>query len=254
VTQPVSFREQIKNLEHVQELDLKIDQIKKNRDALPVALKELDQSLLRVRTTVDTKKKALEEIEKTIRQTKAALELNNDRLTRSNARLEQVQNTQEFQAIQKELEQLRKMTLSLEDQIKKSTVDLDNGNKDLTTLSAQQETVHAEREAKASTVAGQTTEFDTQIGELMTERKKYSTNVDVRILAQYDRVRVARAGLGFVPAVAGRCKGCNMVVPPQLYNEIQRGNTAHQCPSCHRILFVPMASASGSPSSEASKA
>ncbi len=253
MTQPLPFREQIKHLEHVQELDLKIDQIKKNRDALPVALRELDQSMLRARTTVDTKRKAIEEIEKTIRQTKAALELNNDRLNRSNARLEQVQNTQEYQAVQKEIEQLRKMTLSLEDQAKKANVDLEAGNKELTDLNAQLETIQKDREAKAATVSGQAGEFEAQISTLTEERKKYTVNVDPRVLAQYDRVRGARAGLGFVPAVAGRCKGCNMVVPPQLYNEIQRGNAAHQCPSCHRLLFVPMAQASGVPSAEANK-
>jgi predicted nucleic acid-binding Zn-ribbon protein len=251
--QALPFREQVKQLEHVQELDLKIDQIKKSRDALPITLRELDQSLLRVKTNVETKKKAIEEIEKTIRQTKAALDLNNDRVTRSNARLEQVQNTQEYQAIQKELEQLRKMTLSLEEQSKKATIDLETSTKELGELTAQLETAQKEREAKASTVSVQTTEFESQIATLTEERKKYTSGVDPRILAQYDRVRVARAGLGFVPAVAGRCKGCNMVVPPQLYNEIQRGNTAHQCPSCHRLLFVPMAQSSGVPSAEANK-
>src|SRR4051812_44543056 len=113
----------MKALEHLQEMDLKIDQLKKNKNALPETLRLLDQSIAKLQVTINTKKAALAEIEKNQRQTKAALDLNRDRVTRSDSRLQGVQNSQEFQAITKELEQLKKLNTTLEEQAKKSDTD-----------------------------------------------------------------------------------------------------------------------------------
>jgi predicted nucleic acid-binding Zn-ribbon protein len=233
------LREQLRALEHLQELDLKIDSLKKQRTALPNALKTVDDSLNRLKATTHLKKTALEEVDKVNRQTRAALDLNNDRLTRANSKLEGVHNTQEFQAANKEIEQLKKMNLSLEEQTKKSVSDTENLNKELIDLGAQLEKVQADRDSQAAVFSGQTGQLDGEIKSLTDNRTQYTSIVDTRTVALYDRVRAARAGLGIVPAVGGRCKGCNMVVPPQLYNEIHRANQLHSCPSCHRILFVP---------------
>ena len=33
------------------------------------------------------------------------------------------------------------------------------------------------------------------------------------------------------------CQGCNMNIPPQMYNELQRGISLKYCPSCERIIY-----------------
>ncbi len=237
MTQPLSTREQLKVLEHLQELDLRIDGLKRNKGSLPAALKSLDDSLLKLKAEVTLKQTALGEIEKTQRQARAAIDLNQDRLSRSSARLEGVQNSHEFQAVQKELEQLRKLASQLDEQIKKSEQDHQALQKEIEGVQAQSAKVQGDRDAQATALGGQDAQLDTEIGALTAERDKLMVGVDPRILSQYNRVRAARAGLGIVPAVAGRCKGCNMVVPPQLYNEVQKGLQFLNCPSCHRILL-----------------
>ena len=67
---------------------------------------------------------------------------------------------------------------------------------------------------------------------------EFTQGVEVRLLNQYERIRGARAGLGITAAVGGRCRACNMMVPPQLFNELQRGSALHSCPSCNRILYA----------------
>ncbi len=247
MSQPLPLKEQLRALEHIQEIDLKIDSLKRNKGTLPSALKALDDKIAKVKGSMQIKKTALTEFEKTQRQTGAAMDLNRDRLARSTARLESVQNSQEFQAAQKEIEQLKKQKESLDEQTKKTTADIAAAGKELADLEAQVAAFQQERDAQAHALSGQNGKMEEEIGGLMQERGKHSPSVEPRILAQYDRVRAARAGLGLVPAVAGRCKGCNMMVPPQQFNEIQRGSTLHSCPSCHRILFIP--AAGGTPQS-----
>ncbi|MCM2276536.1 MAG: C4-type zinc ribbon domain-containing protein [Oligoflexia bacterium] len=242
MTSQFPLAEQIKALEHLQELDLKIDQLKKNKNGLPVALRTLEDNLAKAKLAVQSKSQAVEEIEKLQRQAVAALDLNRDRLTRSASRLELVKNTHEFQAVSKEIEQLKKLNGSLEEQHKKGDQDIEAIRKDMAALTAQLEKAQQERDAQASLVSTESGKFDSEIQKLMAERLEHTPKIDKRVLATYDRVRVARGGLGLVPALDGRCKGCNMMVPPQLFNEIRRLTTIHGCPSCHRLLFVPAAS------------
>jgi len=61
--------------------------------------------------------------------------------------------------------------------------------------------------------------------------------VPAGLLRRYDSIREKRLGVGLVPAAEGGCSGCNMKLPPQLYNILQRADTIEQCPSCQRIVF-----------------
>lgn len=236
---PRPLREQLKSLEHLQEIDLKIDSLKKNRQSLPSQLKTLDDQVLKLQTQVDLKKKSLDELEKNIRQGSAAGDLSRDRMARSQAKLEQVQNTQEFQAVTKEIEQLKKSLANLEEQAKRGATEIENSKKDLVALEAQLATLKESRETKAQQLNTEGAKLSNDTESLTQDRKQHTVHIEARLLMQYDRVRVARAGVGIVPAADGRCKGCNMVVPPQLYIQIQKGLEVHSCPSCHRILFVP---------------
>ncbi len=233
--------EQLSNLERLQELDLKIDSLKKEQGSLPVSLKVVTDSLNKCQATLNSKKALISEIEKVHRQTQAALDLNRDRLTRSSSKLEAVHNSVEFQAASKEIEQLKKLNLTLEEQDKKSCSEIEVGQKSLKDLEDQVQKLQKERDTQAESVSSQETKFKKDIDHLMSERAVFSSKVEVKIMNQYNRIRPARGGLGIVPAVGGRCKGCNMMVPPQLYNEISRGSALHSCPSCHRLLYMPAA-------------
>lgn len=234
--------QQMKALEHLQELDLKIDQLNRNKNGLPLTLKTLKDDLGKAQASVQAQKDVLAEMEKAQRQTKAALELGNDRLARSNSRYEAVQNSQEYQAISKEIDQLKKMNTSLEEQAKKSQQEMDVVSGEISKLGETVAKFQGELDGQMSLLSAEGGKLENEVAVLVQERAQYTSQVEARTLALYDRVRGARNGLGISPAAGGRCKGCNMVVAPQLYNEICRGNTMHTCPTCHRILYVPVSS------------
>jgi predicted nucleic acid-binding Zn-ribbon protein len=238
VTQTLPLSEQLKALESLQEIDIKIDSLKKNRHALPAQIKAIEDGVAKLKFSVDAKKKSVEDIEKAQRQTQAAQELNKDRLARANSKLEAVANSQEFQAANKEIEQLKKLNTSLDEQTKKANLDIETLGKDTAELTTALEKQQGERDAQTAMLNTEGSKLEKDIASLTSERKQFVSRIEPRVLAQYDRIRGARAGLGIVPAVGGRCKGCNMMVPPQLFIEIQRANLLHQCPSCQRLLYV----------------
>jgi predicted nucleic acid-binding Zn-ribbon protein len=239
VSHPLPLREQLKALESLQELDLKIDQVKKRKAALPVTMKALEDAFLKAKADVSLKQSSIEELERLERQSQAALDLNQDRLTRANSKLENVANTSEYQAASKEIEQLKKMSLTLQEQIKKSGDDIVAIREELVRLDGVHDRAKAERDEQASKVQGELDAFQAEIERLSASRAPFLGQVEVRIVNAYERMRGARGGMALVPAAGGRCSGCNMMLPAQQYNDVQRGTALQSCPSCHRILFLP---------------
>lgn len=235
----LSLKEQLLALAQVQEVDLKIDQLNNRKKALPAHLKALDQNVAQLEATLNAKTAELGEIEKKQKQSKAAIELNQDRMGRSSKKLEGVQNSQEFQAASKEIEQLKKMNADLESQQVKFTQDVEAIQKTVADLNQQIEKVKSERQSKVQEVEGETGKLDKDLGELTIHRNSFAVDIQPQVLSRYDRVRGARAGVGVAAAIAGRCTVCNLMVPPQMFNELQKALEVMHCPSCHRLLYVP---------------
>lgn len=238
MTQPkASLAEQFKALEKIQEMDLRIDRLRKEKASQPAALKSLDDAIAKAQSAVTVRRSAVDVIEKGLRQARAGLELNRDRLQRSNQRLEGIQNSNEFDAVNREIEQLNRQSRTLEEQAMKSEAEMAAARGELEKLEAKVADAMKAKASEAARLSVDTGKVDQEIASLLSQRAEIAPAVEPRVLASYDKVRVARGGLGFVTAAGGRCLGCNMAVPPQLFNEISKATAVHPCPSCHRILF-----------------
>ena len=62
--------------------------------------------------------------------------------------------------------------------------------------------------------------------------------IDPKILSQYERILSNRDGLAIVAVKGDSCKGCNMLVPPQVVNLIKMYERIVTCEICNRILYV----------------
>ena len=94
-------------------------------------------------------------------------------------------------------------------------------------------------------------EVQKKIDALQVTRDKVAAGIRPDYLKRYGAIRMRR-GLAVATVRNGTCLGCNMNVPPQLYNTLQRGNTLETCPYCHRIIYWEeiMKNESSSPAAE----
>ncbi|NBS69581.1 hypothetical protein EBT31_11815, partial [bacterium] len=127
------------------------------------------------------------ELEKITKQTQAAWELNQERLTRSQAKLEAVQTSQEFQAVNKEIEQLKKLNLSLDEQKKKVGGEREVLAQEMGVLGEQLQKLTQEREAQSQVFNGQDRQLRGDLEGLLSERVQFIHGIEGRLLAQYER-------------------------------------------------------------------
>ena len=55
---------------------------------------------------------------------------------------------------------------------------------------------------------------------------------------RYQLLLDRRGGVAVVEARNGACLGCNMHLPPQLFNSLYLAKEVQTCPHCNRLLYV----------------
>ncbi len=233
----ITIADKLVSLLELQEIDSKLDQLKKLRGDLPEEVKDLEDEVIGFETRVgkfeaeiDTYKK---DIEHHINNKKEAEKL----IAKYKDQQMNVRNNREFDAISKELE-LQELEIQLsEKRIKESEF----------RISQKQGDIDATNESKSKRVEileQKKTELDKLVNEsqeeedkLIKQSDKQAKKVDDRLLKAYHRIRSgAKNGLAVVAVDRGACGGCFNVVPPQRQADIMDKQKIIICEHCGRIL------------------
>jgi predicted nucleic acid-binding Zn-ribbon protein len=92
-------------------------------------------------------------------------------------------------------------------------------------------------EAQQSTLDQELSKSRNRLRTLGRNKTKASEAVPAPILTRYNFIRDRIANPVIVPVSEGVCKGCHIVIPPQTYIELQKGQQILSCPNCLRIIY-----------------
>lgn len=231
------MRQQLLDLNEIQKIDLEIREIETGRQQFQERISSLGASVEEIRKKVD---ELTQQRELNITETKTlegTVQAESIKLRKWEARLNDIRNQREYLALSREVEGTKRANRELEEKILELMTAREAVEKELDELQdrlAEEEVDYASEKAEIERSMQEAEEH------LVAETKRRDALLDrvpKSLLRKYDRIRKARLGIGLVPVVDGFCKGCNMRLPPQLYNILQRGDSIEQCPSCHRIVF-----------------
>ncbi len=155
-------------------------------------------------------------------------------------RLSEQRSTREYAALAREIDIAKKANGTMAEEL----LELGKMQAQLRELLKGKEQQYA---ARVGDVGGKLNElrakvagFEGQVKELEAKRAEVAKAVHPPLLSRYETVRRRRTP-ALVTVIAGTCQGCNMSVPPQLYNNLKTSLQTDICPSCHRIICAPEA-------------
>jgi len=230
------LRDQLKRLEELQRFDAQIQELTNALAAIPAKLQATQTDLARVENLLNSERAQLSESQRYYSEQKGLLEADETHVAGAKHKLSQAKNSKEYVAAQREIDTTRESVQTREAEMTK-LVDAVKAKEKL--LADRDTDVQALRDsiAKDGEVArGKMDELEAKIAVLKTERDKIATGVRADVLKRYGAIRMRR-GLAVVAVRNGTCTGCNMNMPPQLYNTLQRGTSLETCPYCHRMIY-----------------
>ena len=158
-------------------------------------------------------------------------------LERSREKLNRTRNEKESNAVQREIEETRKLLRDVEDAVGRRVLEMEELKKSIISSEEKEVAYSARIGETEGAVSARLREVETERGEKAKVRNEVAKKMPATTLRKYDQVRAKRLS-GAAKLEAGRCKACNMSIPPQLAQRISRADILEQCPSCNRFLFV----------------
>jgi predicted nucleic acid-binding Zn-ribbon protein len=232
-----SVEEKLSALLKLQKAESKLDEIRILKGELPMEVSDLEDEIQGLHARETRIEEEINGINEFIEQKKKAMANSQELIKKYEKQSDNVKNSREFEAINKELET---QTLDL----KLAERHIKDANEEITEKARILDAAKKNIANKEANLKVKKAELDKIIAETDKEEKEYKSlaekaraAADPRLLASFDRIRNNfRNGLAVVSVVRDACGGCFNSIPPQRQSEIRQHKKIIVCENCGRIL------------------
>jgi predicted nucleic acid-binding Zn-ribbon protein len=149
-----------------------------------------------------------------------------------------ITSPKEAQALQADLESLKRRQADLEDQLLELMEQAEPLDERLGRSASTVAAIDAEREAVTADLAAAETEVDGQLGEARGAREELTTDLPHDLLASYERLRSTSDGVAVARLAGNTCQGCHLALAPAEVDRLRHEppEAVVHCPECMRIL------------------
>ena len=214
-------------------------------DSYTPQLEAADKKVAKVQKKIDDAQGELDTLTTDITDNEAKVKTFEEQLTLLNEQLSS--NAKKLKEISTEKEM---KALSLEEDIAKEKMTFANEEIDrLQGINETKKSLLDEASEKVTMLAGEFTainevvsaeraEIEKAKGELFVKREELSRNLEQKVLAFYEKIRIWAGNTAVVPVKKQACYGCYMKLNDKTYSEIIRADEICNCPHCGRILYI----------------
>jgi predicted nucleic acid-binding Zn-ribbon protein len=230
------LKEQLKLLIEVQRHDARIQELDGMMKVFPQKLEEMRVDLRRVEQMLEREKAQLAESEAWRKRQEDQMKDEEAQLLKAKQKSSLVKNAKEMMANERELQQTRKTAQERQEEVLKLVEAVETAKKSIAQHEGDLEALRKHVGEEEAAAKGKVGEIEGQIVEERKLREVAAARVRPDMMKRYSSIRMRR-GLALVPVRNGTCQGCNMNIPPQLFNLLQRGNSVELCSTCHRMIY-----------------
>lgn len=231
-------KEQIVALVNLQQIEIETGSVKTKISNVDQRLEKLDDRLHDFKQVIEKQESVINELNQKYRDYETDVRMNLDAIKKSEAKLSSVKTNKEYQAFLKEIDDIKEKNSKLEDDMIEFLDGIEEAENTLNAKMAEYSELQTRLNNEKETIQKETEEGKRQLEDLDAQLKTVAAGIDAALLATYNKVKALQNNaIGIVAVTDAVCQGCNMNIPPQMYNELQRGDSLKKCPICDRIIY-----------------
>lgn len=231
------YTSQLTLLRELQQIDVKLHKDRVSLNAIPEERLKIEEDHSIARAEFDGLKNELAETEVQKTKDEADLEFATAHFQEREAKLYAIKTQKEYQAAVKEISEAKRANREREERILKAMERVEELNQKITQLNDAITDKDKEFETKLADLDARVAELQAEITAFEARRPDLLEKIDKAVIRKYDHIR-QRYPDALVPITRGVCGGCSMNIPPQLVIETLKAKELHNCPSCHRLIYV----------------
>ena len=234
----VDLKSQLTNLVKLQAVDSEIYSLRNEKEVKPQEIKTLEAAYEAKKQGLAELEEKLLDLQKQRKDFELELASKEEATKKLQSQLFSLKTNKEYSTMLQQIQGSKADASVIEDKILQTFEQADKIKNE-----TEQEKLKLEEEEKVflgqkKIVDDRMKEIDDRLAQLDAQRKQVIPGIDHKILSQYERILSNRDGLAIVTVKDDSCKGCNMLVPPQVINLIKMYERIITCEICNRILYV----------------
>ncbi len=232
------MEQQINYLTSLQSIEIKLKAVKLRIVEISKQYEALDQQLRDFEALMAQETQQTDTIKKEYREYEADVQDNQSSIAKSKDKLALAKNNKEYQSSLKEIEELEKKNSALEDSMLEILDKIEAAETRTSDRSREYSELSGEIEQSRLTIGAEIEEKNRELENLNQDLQKAGDNIEPKLMDIFERTKNLQANkIALARVVDAVCQGCNVNVPPQLYNDLQRRDSLTFCPKCMRIVY-----------------
>ncbi len=221
----------------LQNVDYDLGELERSKDYLPEMINNLEREVEETKNALEASEKEFSE--QNLLQNKLDMELTtlNQELAKFQKQMLAIKTNKEYDALTNEIANRKKRISEIEEEILKILTHMDD-------LKEKIKEYKQKLEGIEKTNADQLVHLREEFGSIQDkikikegDRKNITVRIDRKLLATYERVKKGRGDQVVVTIRKRACGACYKSIPPQMIQEIRKGEIIYTCDNCGRILI-----------------
>ncbi len=225
-------------LEQLQEIDSQVDVLKKAQNSLQEDLNGIAGTLADARDGLAVLQARATQLEKEKGDLEASHAAELENIKRSETNMKEIKTNKEYQAVGREIAAAHKQVAELEDQVLQKITQLDELNGEIVASQTTLAELEQNSEQRRSEKQAEIDKVQQNVDADSLRREAITKELPPSLVKRYNSLRSQRRGQALAIARDGFCQGCNMHLPPQLYNNLFKVDDLIACPHCQRVLIL----------------
>lgn len=227
----------IDNMIQLQEIEIQISQTHRVIESAPERLRELKASLEEFERGIESEKSVLTDLRKRYRNHESEVQNNLDHVKKSESKLFSIKNNREYQALLKEIEDVKAKNSLIEDEMIAFLGSIETSERVLADKKREYEDLRCKLDAQSRLIEAEIEGSRRKMDRLEESCREISGRIAPDLMKKILRLREDVGVIFIAPVKRSVCYGCHMNIPPQMYNELQRCDSLKFCPHCERLLY-----------------
>lgn len=219
-------------------IDLEIDSYNPQLEAADKKVAKVQKKMDAVQAEIDALTTEIEENKTRVKSFDEQLILLNEQLSQNAKKLKEISTEKEMKALSLEEDIAKEKMTFANEEIERLQAINETKNELLSEATEKLNALTTEFNAVNQEVSAEKAEIEKLKGELFNKREEMSRNLEKKVLAFYEKIRIWAGNTAVVPVKKQACYGCYMKLNDKTYSEVIKADEICSCPHCGRILYI----------------